>query len=139
MPLPTYSRTVESMHSEISVTSNLVPQPQKILRLEIVDMIYDIKKCGDRIRQLRIQSGYTQESLAKKLDIDRSLLSHVEVGKRGCSVDLLVRLSDLFDVTLDLLVLGRAQIAQSDSFDKSLLKTDIIELVAHLEAFKEKL
>ncbi len=102
-------------------------------------MIYDIKKCGERIRHLRIQSGHTQESLVKELDIDRSLLSHVEAGKRGCSVDLLVRLSDFFDVTLDLLVLGRAQTSQTNFFDNSQLKADIDELIAHLDAFKGKL
>ena len=69
-------------------------------------MTYDIKKSGERIRQLRIENGYTQEALAKKLRVDRSLLSHIEAGKRGCSVDLLVQLSDLFGVILDLLILG---------------------------------
>ncbi|WP_366800484.1 helix-turn-helix transcriptional regulator [uncultured Oscillibacter sp.] len=49
-------------------------------------MAYDIKKSGARIRQLRIQGGYTQEKLAGVLNIDRSLLSHIEAGKRGCSV-----------------------------------------------------
>lgn len=70
-------------------------------------MIYDIKRSGERIRRLRIQYGYTQEQLAGKLNIDRSLISHVEAGKRGCSVDLLVRFSDLFNVSLDLLILGK--------------------------------
>ena len=102
-------------------------------------MTYDIKKCGERIRQLRIQSGYTQEALAKKLDIDRSLLNHVEAGKRGCSVDLFVRFSDFFGVSLDLLILGQVQSPHVTSYDKSLLKTDIAELVAHLEAFKKNL
>jgi len=41
------------------------------------------------------------------LNIDRSLLSHIEAGKRGCSVDLLIQLSSFFDVSLDLLVLGK--------------------------------
>lgn len=72
-------------------------------------MYYDTKQSGARIRQLRIENGYTQEALAKELDIDRSLLSHIESGKRGCSVDLLVRLSDFFTVSLDLLVLGKDQ------------------------------
>ena len=52
-------------------------------------MIYDIEKSGERIRQLRIHNGYTQEMIAQKLNIDRSFLSHVEARKKGCSVDLL--------------------------------------------------
>ena len=36
--------------------------------------MYDRKKYGDRIRQLRIQNEYTQEELAEKLGIYTSLL-----------------------------------------------------------------
>ena len=97
--------------------------------------MYDMKKSGERIRQLRNEHGYTQEALAKKLGIDRSLLSHIEAGKRGCSVDLLVQLSEFFNVTLDLLVLGRGQ----ESVEKTALKEEIAPMMDHLEAFKNKL
>ena len=97
--------------------------------------MYDMKKSGERIRRLRNEHGYTQEALAKKLGIDRSLLSHIEAGKRGCSVDLLVQLSEFFNVTLDLLVLGRGQ----ESVDKTALKEEIAQLMDHLEEFQNKL
>ncbi len=97
--------------------------------------MYDMKKSGERIRQLRNEHGYTQEALAKKLGIDRSLLSHIEAGKRGCSVDLLVQLSEFFGVTLDLLVLGRTQ----ETTGKTALKEEIAQLMDHLEAFQNKL
>lgn len=97
--------------------------------------MYDMKKSGERIRRLRNKHGYTQEALAKKLGIDRSLLSHIEAGKRGCSVDLLVQLSEFFNVTLDLLVLGRGQ----ESVDKTALKEEIAQLMDHLEEFQNKL
>lgn len=51
-------------------------------------MAYDIKESGARIRQLRIQHDHAQEKLAGALNVDRSLLIHIEAGKRGCSVDL---------------------------------------------------
>lgn len=98
-------------------------------------MYYDIKESGERIRQLRIQSRRTQEMLAKELGIDRSLLSHIEAGKRGCSVDLFVRLSDFFDVSLDLLILGKDQHTR----DKNMLRADIEELISRLELFKTAL
>lgn len=102
-------------------------------------MAYDIKESGACIRQLRTQSGYTQEKLAGELNIDRSLLSHVEAGRRGCSVDLLVRFADFFDVSLDLLVLGKEQAISASTKGQELLKADITELIAQLEVFKEKL
>ena len=98
-------------------------------------MTYNIKQSGERIRQLRIQSGCTQEKLAKELNIDRSLLSHVEAGKRGCSVDLFVRFSNYFNGSLDLLILGKDQPVQ----DQQRLKADIVELIDRLEEFKGKL
>jgi len=102
-------------------------------------MHYDIKQSGERIRQLRIQSRYTQEALAKKLNIDRSLLSHIESGKRGCSVDILVLLSNFFGVSLDHLVLGREQTMTLPAKDRLLLKTDIAALIARLEGLQERL
>ncbi len=102
-------------------------------------MYYDIEKSGEQIRQLRTKSNLTQEKLASSLNIDRSLLSHVEAGKRGCSVDLFVRLSEFFGVSLDLLILGKEQVVPPDTNDKAVLKAGIAELVGMLEAFKEKL
>lgn len=102
-------------------------------------MYYNIEKSGAQIRQLRTKNGLTQEKLASVLNIDRSLLSHVEAGKRGCSVDLFVRLSDFFDVPLDLLILGKDRPAPLDTKDRAMLKTEIETLVGQLEAFKEKL
>ena len=102
-------------------------------------MTYDVKQSGERIRQLRIQHKYTQETLAKELNIDRSLLSHVEAGKRGCSVDLFVQLSNIFSVSLDLLILGKEQAMSSSVNDRDMLKMDIAELIGSLEAFQRKL
>lgn len=70
-------------------------------------MNYDMKKSGERIRQLRIQQGFTQESIAQMLNIDRSFYSRIEAGKNGCAVDLFIQLSGLFEVSLDYLILGK--------------------------------
>ena len=60
-------------------------------------MSYDMKQSGERIRQLRIKAGFTQEKIAQELNIDRSFYSRVESGKNGCSVDLLTQLSELLE------------------------------------------
>jgi len=111
----------------------------KILRLEIMKMYYDIKQSGERIRQLRIQSRNTQEALAKKLNIDRSLLSHIEAGKRGCSVDLLIQLSNFFGVSLDVLVLGKEQDMPLSVKERQGLKSEIAALISRMAALQEKL
>lgn len=98
-------------------------------------MFYNMKESGERIRQFRMQRKYTQEMLAKELNIDRSLLSHIEAGKRGCSVDLFVRLSAFFSVSLDMLILGKEQSTR----DRNMLKADIAELIDRLESLKATL
>lgn len=69
---------------------------------------YDLSACGGRIRQLRKTYGYTQEGLADLLGIDRSYLSRIEAGTKGCSVDLFIALADVFHTSLDHLILGAA-------------------------------
>ncbi len=46
-------------------------------------MNYDMKECGKRIRQLRMESGLTQEKAASELNIDRSFYNRIETGKKG--------------------------------------------------------
>lgn len=100
-------------------------------------MFYDIEKSGERIRQLRIHKGYTQEIIAQKLNIDRSFLSHVEAGKKGCSVDLLIQLSFIFGVSIDYIVLGSVHRDPSSSSSTELLQESIELLICQLEAFRK--
>ncbi len=97
-------------------------------------MYYDIEQSGERIRQLRIQNGYTQERLAEKLNIDQSFLSRIESGSKGCSVDLFVQLSKLFHVSLDVLILG---LEAEDS--RVQLKANIGRLINQLSQLQKQL
>lgn len=102
-------------------------------------MHYDMKESGLRIQQLRNQHSYTQDELARKLHINRSMLSYVESGKKGLSVDLLVQLSALFAVSLDYIVLGKQQDSTSSIETVEHLKADIEKLIYQLESFKSRL
>ena len=55
-------------------------------------MNYDMIRSGKRIQQLRMEKGYTQDELAAALNINRSFVSRIESGKKGCSVDLFIQL-----------------------------------------------
>lgn len=59
-----------------------------------------------RLKDLREDNDLTQEELSKKLNITRSALSNYEVGSREPSYDLLIKIADYFNVSLDYL-LGR--------------------------------
>ncbi len=70
-------------------------------------MYYDPILVGKRIRELRIMKGVTQEQLAMKVSLTSDHIGRIEIGKRGCSIDLLIELSSYFDVSLDYLLLGK--------------------------------
>ncbi len=70
-------------------------------------MYYDQKESGKRIAKLRKDKGLTQEQLAESLNISTDYVGKMENGRYGGSVDLLVEISEFFEVTLDYLVLGK--------------------------------
>lgn len=102
-------------------------------------MSYDVKKSGERIRQLRIQHEFTQGMVAETLNIDRSFYSRIEAGKYGCSVDLFVQLSNLFAVSLDYLILGIYGETLIEKTERALLKADVTKLVGYLDKLKASL
>ncbi len=116
-------------------------QSQTLPNYKIGDlhMNYDMEKTGQRIQQLRIQHGYTQEEFAKALNIDRSNLSRIESGRRGCSLDLLVQLSGILGVTLDYIVFGRDKLDWITVDSREQLKVGLEHLINQLEVFKSSL
>lgn len=54
-----------------------------------------------RIKQLRQEKRYTQESLALKVGVNQTTLSRIECGVTIPDAYLLVRLSDTFKVSID--------------------------------------
>ena len=59
------------------------------------------------IRELRKMRNYTQEELAAELNISYEHLNKIERGKNGCSFDILIDLSGMFEVSIDYLLTGR--------------------------------
>lgn len=53
---------------------------------------------GQRIKNLRLQSGISQEELAKKLWVSRDLVSKWETNKRRPSYEMVEAMSLIFDV-----------------------------------------
>ena len=68
--------------------------------------MYYNTKGGARIRELRIAKDFTQDDLAEHMNVSHGYISFIESGKRGCSVDVLIALSNLFGVSIDYIVLG---------------------------------
>lgn len=66
-------------------------------------------KVGQNIRRLREERELSQLELAKIIDINNSVLSRIESGKRDVEDFLLVKFANYFNVTTDYL-LGRTNI-----------------------------
>ena len=102
-------------------------------------MNYDMKRSGAYIQNLRIQNGYTQGELAKAMNISQSFLSRIEAGKKGCSVDMFIQLSEFFHVSIDALILGMGPDMVQESERKMRLKVSITELIDQLTQLKANL
>jgi len=59
------------------------------------------EKLGERLAKLREEHGMTQEELAKALKTDQSRVSSYENGRIRISVEVLKKLTRIFDVSAD--------------------------------------
>jgi len=69
---------------------------------------------GEQIQKLRIQKGLTQERLAEMLDVSRQSVSKWELGQAMPDVDRIIRMSELFGVSTDKLLLREEEAAEED-------------------------
>ena len=58
---------------------------------------------GNRIRELRQQTGLSQEKFALKIGMDRTYFASVESGKRNIAIENIKKIADGLGVTLSYL------------------------------------
>ncbi|MCX7747318.1 MAG: helix-turn-helix domain-containing protein [Clostridia bacterium] len=66
------------------------------------------------IKKLRVEKDLTQDELAKVLNVKRSTVSGYESGRNEPSYEILQKLSDYFDVTVDFL-LGKTEVKKAET------------------------
>ena len=65
-------------------------------------MLYDKNLTASRLKELRIEKGYTMQEVAKKLDIkNRSNINELEHARSGLNIDRALKFSNLYNVSLD--------------------------------------
>lgn len=64
-------------------------------------MILTGNKIGQRLRELRFKSGFTQEAVAKALCYTRSTYAYIEEGSTNLKVDVLQKLAALYQIPLE--------------------------------------
>lgn len=89
---------------------------------------------GEHIIRLRKAKGWSQDKLAKEVGSSRIMIGNYERGENLPSVEMIIKLARIFDVSIDFL-LGEGQLS---SLDKDFLKR--IEEIQKLdEATKQHL
>ncbi|MFB5189036.1 helix-turn-helix domain-containing protein [Alicyclobacillus fastidiosus] len=96
---------------------------------------------GVRLRQLRTKASLTQEELGKQFKISPSTIGMYERDEREPSLELLQRLAEFFEVTIDYLVSGKQPNIDPDlGLDISDLSAEEVEFLNELKeevAFKD--
>ena len=59
---------------------------------------------GRRIKNLRVDAGISQQKLASMLGVSRPAITQIEAGDRKVSSDELVKLSEIFNLSVDQLI-----------------------------------
>lgn len=88
---------------------------------------------GDRLKKIRTERNMTQLEIANRLDVTKSMVSCYENETRFPSFDVLIKISQIFNVTTDYLFgLDRKKIIDvSKLTDKQVVM--ISELIQELE------
>lgn len=100
---------------------------------------------AERLKTIRKEKGYTQVSLAEKLEVSKGTVAMWETGKRTPDFETLITLSDIFDVRTDYL-LGKSDdnssikltdedIDQLGRWELEDAFTDIIKMYLSLDSF----
>ncbi|MFC4776372.1 helix-turn-helix domain-containing protein [Paenibacillus sp. GCM10023252] len=103
---------------------------------------------GENIRKLRKGSGFSQEQLALRADINASYMGQVERGEKSPTVDVLSKIASALGVPLEQLVAAPGSSAQQDSGYEDKIahqlsgltmreKESVYRFVKHLVQFKE--
>lgn len=64
------------------------------------------EELGNRIRELRQNTGLSQEKFALKIGMDRTYFASVEAGKRNIAIENIKKIADGLNVTLSELFKG---------------------------------
>lgn len=58
------------------------------------------KKFGQRVKELRLLKGYSQEKLAEISELDRTYIPGIEGGKRNVSLIVLRKIANAFAISI---------------------------------------
>jgi len=92
-----------------------------------------MKSLGKKIRLLRHQRGWSQEDVAKRLDISIPAFSKIETGITDVNLSRLDQISQLFDLTIVQLL------TYNDTEDQKIYDTELASALTKLNEREEEI
>ena len=81
-------------------------------------------KIGKNLQQIRKSNGYTQEKLAESIELSVRYVSDIEQDRAKPSYEILIRICNLFQVTLDQIFSEYLNVKENKSLEYSLAGYD---------------
>ncbi len=79
-----------------------------------------IIRIGKNIQQIRKSNGYTQEKLAENIEVSVRYVSDIEQDRAKPSYEVLIRICNLFHVTLDQIFSEYLNVKENKSLEYSI-------------------
>ncbi|MBP0725569.1 helix-turn-helix transcriptional regulator [Bacillus sp. RG28] len=92
---------------------------------------------GKKVKELREKRGLSQLDLAETLEINNSVLSRIESGKRPVEDVLVIKFADFFNVTSDYL-LGRSTHPELTREQDIIISKKTYELIDAIEKLPQE-
>lgn len=97
----------------------------------------------NKIINLRESKDWSQAELARRLDVNKSVMNRIESGERKVSSDELKKLSDIFDVSTDYLLgrtddKGKVPILIAAHLDDDLTEEQLDEVKNFIDFIKQR-
>lgn len=95
-------------------------------------MALNVKIIGRRVKELRLQERLSQADLAERIDMSVTYISHIETGKKQASLETLVRIAEVFGVTVNNLLYG------NQANDKTEYKMELTQLLENCSGYEKR-
>lgn len=80
--------------------------------------MFSMEDIGNRIRTLRKENNMTSVFLAQRIQISQPYLSQIESGKKPITVDILIKICAIFELTLEQFFSQRTSFSETISLNK---------------------
>lgn len=91
---------------------------------------------GERLKQLRTNTGLTQSELSVKLNIPRGTYAHYELDKRDPNYEMLTQIASFFNVSVDYLL---GSYNKNNNNESSLSTKEKLDIAKDLDGIKQQL